>query len=182
MKRAVVVLLSSMLLLSGCGQTKAEKVRGRFDAEDFESRQSEDVLPEMQKLSAEVTEADADTADASYDTPDETSDDTAYETSNETSDDTSAYEAINVIWGNSYPYAFGSDYVYIDSEGKIYFEGEMEEPLWRPSGACDETYTGKQFTEDELNEFLSIDMDDEDRQVEVLSKMGLRFGRSRFPY
>lgn len=149
MKRAVVVLLSSMLLLSGCGQTKAEKVRGRFDAEDFESRQSEDVLPEMQKLSAEVAEA---------------------------------YEAINVIWGNSYPYAFGSDYVYIDSEGKIYFEGEMEEPLWRPSGACDETYTGKQFTEDELNEFLSIDMDDEDRQVEVLSKMGLRFGRSRFPY
>lgn len=149
MKRAVVVLLSSMLLLSGCGQTKAEKVRDRFDAEDFESRQSEDVLPEMQKLSAEVAEA---------------------------------YEAINVIWGNSYPYAFGSDYVYIDSEGKIYFEGEMEEPLWRPSGACDETYTGKQFTEDELNEFLSIDMDDEDRQVEVLSKMGLRFGRSRFPY
>ena len=166
MKRAVVVLLSSMLLLSGCGKAKTEKVRGRFDAQDFESRQSEDfkskqseeALPEIQDLSAEVSK------------------------SNAYADDTSAYEAINVIWGNSYPYAFGSDYVYIDSEGKIYFEGEMEEPLWSPSGACDETYTGKQFTEDELNEFLSIDMDDEDRQVEVLSKMGLRFGRSRFPH
>ncbi len=174
MKRAVVVLLSSMLLLSGCGQTKAEKVRGRFDAEDFESRQSAEALPEMQKLSAEVSKSNAYADDTAYVT--------SYDTPDETPDDTSAYEAINVIWGNSYPYAFGSDYVYIDSEGKIYFEGEMEEPLWSPSGACDETYTGKQFTEDELNEFLSIDMDDEDRQVEVLSKMGLRFGRSRFPY
>ena len=39
------------------------------------------------------------------------------------------------------------------------------------------TYTGKQFTEEELNEFLSINKDEEDRQKEVLSRMGIKFGK-----
>ncbi len=48
--------------------------------------------------------------------------------------------------------------------------------MFSPLGACYETYSGKRFTEEELNEFLSIDMDDEERQKEILSKKGIRFG------
>ena len=73
----------------------------------------------------------------------------------------------------------GSDYVYVDSDGKIYEEHEMEEPMFRPSGACNETYTGKQFTEEELNEFLSVNKEEEDRQKEVLSRMGIKFGKQQ---
>ncbi|MBQ3906335.1 MAG: hypothetical protein II743_06145, partial [Lachnospiraceae bacterium] len=74
-------------------------------------------------------------------------------------------------------WAMGSDYVYIDSDGKIYYEGEMESPLWSPSGPSDENYTGKQFTEEELTEFLSIDKVDEDRQKEILRKKGIKLGK-----
>ena len=91
--------------------------------------------------------------------------------------DTSTDKAINVVWSNMYCWAMGSDYVYIDSDGYIYAEHEMEEPLFAPLGACAETYTGEQFTEEELNEFLGININDEDRQKEVLSKKGIRFGR-----
>ena len=71
----------------------------------------------------------------------------------------------------------GSDYVYIDSDGYNYEESEMEEPLFEPLGACEETYTGGQFTEEELNEFLEIYKDDEEGQKEMLRKKGLRFGK-----
>ena len=86
-------------------------------------------------------------------------------------------KTINVVWSHTYYWAMGSDYVYVDSDGKIYEEHEMEEPMFRPSGACNETYTGKQFTEEELNEFLSVNKEEEDRQKEVLSRMGIKFGK-----
>ena len=47
-------------------------------------------------------------------------------------------------------------------------------------GACDKTYktyTGKKFTEEEFNEFLSIDIDDEDKQKEILRRKGIRLGK-----
>lgn len=91
--------------------------------------------------------------------------------------DTSTDKAINVVWRNIYCWAMGSDYVYIDSDGFIYAEHEMEEPEFMPLGACDETFTGEQFTEEELNEFLGININDEGRQKEVLSKKGIRFGK-----
>ena len=49
--------------------------------------------------------------------------------------------------------------------------------MFMPLGACDETYTGKQFTEEELEEFFSIDKYDEDGQKEVLSRKGIKFGK-----
>ena len=85
-----------------------------------------------------------------------------------------AEEQKNIIWSRIYYWAMGSDYVYIDADGKIYYEGEMESPLWSPSGPSDENYTGKQFTKEELTEFLSIDKVDEDRQKEILHKKGIR--------
>ena len=95
---------------------------------------------------------------------------------NENSEDTSTDKAINVVWSNAYFWAMGSDYVYVDSEGRIYEEHEMEEPEWSASGACKETYSGKQLTEEEFNELLSINIDDEDRQKELLRKKGIKFG------
>ena len=83
----------------------------------------------------------------------------------------------NIVWSRIYYWAMGSDYVYIDSDGFIYAEHEMEEPEFMPLGACDETFTGEQFTEEELNEFLGININDEGRQKEVLSKKGIRFGK-----
>jgi hypothetical protein len=53
----------------------------------------------------------------------------------------------------------------------------MENPTWSPSGASNEIYTGKQFTEEEFNEFLSIDIDDEDKQKEILRRKGIRLGK-----
>ena len=52
----------------------------------------------------------------------------------------------------------------------------MEEPLFSPFGACDETYTGKKFTEEEFNAFLELKYD-EVAQKEVLSKKGIKFGK-----
>jgi len=86
-------------------------------------------------------------------------------------------QAIKVVWSNIYYWAMGSDYVYIDSDGYIYAEHEMEEPLFSPFGACDETYTGKKFTEEEFNAFLELKYDDEVAQKEVLSKKGIKFGK-----
>ena len=83
----------------------------------------------------------------------------------------------NIVWSRIYYWAMGSDYVYIDSDGKIYYEGEMESPLWSPSGPSDENYTGKQFAKEELTEFLSIDKVDEDRQKEILRKKGIKLGK-----
>lgn len=91
--------------------------------------------------------------------------------------DTSTDKAIKVVWSNIYYWAMGSDYVYIDSDGYIYAEHEMEEPLFSPFGACDETYTGKKFTEEEFNAFLELKYDDEVAQKEVLSKKGIKFGK-----
>ncbi|MBQ6231354.1 MAG: hypothetical protein IJJ74_09610 [Eubacterium sp.] len=54
---------------------------------------------------------------------------------------------------------------------------EMQEPLFSPFGACDETYTGKKFTEEEFNAFLKLKYDDEVAQKEVLSKKGIKFGK-----
>ena len=85
-------------------------------------------------------------------------------------------KAINVVWSHVYYWAMGSDYVYIDSDGKIYSEGEVENPTWSPSGACNETYSGKQLTEEEFNELLSIDEEDEESQKEMFRKMGIKFG------
>ncbi|MCR5149565.1 MAG: hypothetical protein K6C35_11460 [Eubacterium sp.] len=95
---------------------------------------------------------------------------------NENTEDISTDKGINVVWRNAYFWAMGSDYVYVDSDGKIYEEHEMEEPEWRASGACKETYSGKQLTEEEFNELLSINIDDEDRQKEILRKKGIKFG------
>ena len=91
--------------------------------------------------------------------------------------DTSTDKAIKVVWSNIYYWAMGSDYVYIDSDGYIYAEHEMEEPLFSPLGACDETYTGKKFTEEEFNAFLELKYDDEVAQKEALSKKGIKFGK-----
>ena len=96
---------------------------------------------------------------------------------NSNADDVSTDETINIVWSRTYYWAMGSDYVYIDSDGKIYAEGEMENPTWSPSGASNEIYTGKQFTEEEFNEFLSIDIDDEDKQKEILRRKGIRLGK-----
>ena len=92
-------------------------------------------------------------------------------------DDVSADIAINVVWSRSYSWAMGRDYVYVDSEGKIYEEHEMEEPMFKSLGACNETYSGEQFTEEELDEFLSINKDDEDLQKEILRRKGIKFGK-----
>ena len=91
--------------------------------------------------------------------------------------DTSTDKAIKVVWSKIYYWAMGSDYVYIDSDGYIYAEHEMEEPLFSPLGACDETYTGKKFTEEEFNAFLELKYDDEVAQKEALSKKGIKFGK-----
>ena len=96
---------------------------------------------------------------------------------NANTDDVSADKAINVIWSRTYGWAMGGDYVYIDSDGKIYEEHEMEEPMFSPLGACNETYSGKQFTEEELDEFLSINKDDEELQKKILSRKGIKFGK-----
>ena len=86
-------------------------------------------------------------------------------------------EPVNVVWSNTYGWEMGGDYVYVGSDGKIYEEREMEDPLFTPSGACFETYTGEQFTEEELDELLSIDIDDRDAQKELLRKKGVKFGK-----
>lgn len=137
MEKAIVILLSWMLLMSVCGKMRLEQVHEQFDAANVQMNQSEEV--------------NAETA--------------------------STEEAIDIAWCRTYYWAMGSDYIYIGSDGKIYAEGEMEEPLWWPSGACKENYSGEQFTEEELNEFLSLNEDDEDGQKEMLRRKGIRLGK-----
>ena len=121
-----------------------------YEPEDF---LGEEYVSEMQEPASKVSQQDANTPDTSTD------------------------KAIKVVWSNIYYWAMGSDYVYIDSDGYIYAEHEMEEPLFSPFGACDETYTGKKFTEEEFNAFLELEYDDEVAQKEVLSKKGIKFGK-----
>ncbi len=165
MKKSVFVILTCTLVMvfAGCG---AEDADGAVSSDGSELEQivatniteeqdASEILEPSEKLesSSEVSELDANTDDMSTD------------------------KVLNIVCRRTYFWAMGSDYIYIDSDGKIYREGEMEEPLWSPLGACDEIYTGEQFTEEELNEFLSIDIDDEGRQKEMLSKKGIRFRR-----
>ena len=159
MKKSVFVILTCTLVMvfAGCG---AEDTDGAVSSDGSELEQivatnitEEQDASEMLDSSSEVSELDANTDDMSTD------------------------KDLNIVCRRTYFWAMGSDYIYIDSDGKIYREGEMEEPLWSPLGACDEIYTGEQFTEEELNEFLSIDIDDEGRQKEMLSKKGIRFRR-----
>ena len=159
MKKSVFVILTCTLVMvfAGCG---AEDADGAVSLDGSELEQivatnitEEQDASEMLDSSSEVSELDANTDDMSTD------------------------KDLNIVCRRTYFWAMGSDYIYIDSDGKIYREGEMEEPLWSPLGACDEIYTGEQFTEEELNEFLSIDIDDEGRQKEMLSKKGIRFRR-----
>lgn len=84
--------------------------------------------------------------------------------------------AKKIIWSNIYYWDMGSDYVYIDSNGYIYAEHEIEEPSFNPSGPCDKTYTGKRFTEEEFNAFLKLKYDDKVAQKEMLNKKGIKFG------
>ncbi len=124
----------------------------------------EQDVPEIRESSSEVSELNENSKDISAD-----------KTKNK-----GRYKAgkkdINLVWYKIYYWAMGSDYVYIDSDGYIYAESEMEEPMFEPLGACEETNTGEQFTEEELSEFLEIYKDDEEGQKDMLRKKGLRFG------
>ena len=158
MKKTVfaIIVCSLVMTFAGCNIENADNAgssggNGSEQIVETSIIEEQDVS-EIQEPSPEESELDANTEDISAD------------------------KTINVIWSNSYGWAMGGDYVYIDSDGKIYEEHEVEEPLFSPLGACYETYSGKQFTEEELNEFLSIDKDDEERQKEILSKKGIRFG------
>ncbi|MCR4610117.1 MAG: hypothetical protein K5750_10545 [Eubacterium sp.] len=158
MKKSVLAIMTCALVvvLAGCGK---ENTDGTASSGENGSEQivetnitEEQDISETQEPSSEVSELNENTEDISKD------------------------KAINVVWSNAYFWAMGSDYVYVDSDGKIYEEHEMEEPEWRASGACKETYSGKQLTEEEFNELLSMNIDDEDRQKELLRKKSIKFG------
>ena len=158
MKNSVFAIIACSLIVvfAGCGVKNAGGAvssggNGSEQIVETNIIEAQD-FSEMQEPLSEVSQQDANTPDTSTD------------------------KAINVVWSNMYYWAMGSDYVYIDSDGYIYEEHEMEEPEFSPLGACDETYSGDQFTEEELNEFLSIDINDEAGQKEVLRKKGIRFG------
>ena len=159
MKKAVVVLLSGILLLSACGKSQDQALK-ESDAAVIQIDQSEDEPDKTESL-ADASELNADTADA---------DDTS-------SDNSSANVPINVKWSGVYGSVFGGDYVYIDQFGNLYMETEVEQPDFKPLGACKETYTGAHFTKDELIDFFNIDPDDKDSQMEMLNKKGLTFLR-----
>ena len=159
MKKAVVVMLSGMLLLSACGKSQ-DQAPNESDAAVIQIDPS-DEEPDKTESSADASELNADTADA---------DDTS-------ADNSSANVYINVKWSGVYGSVFGGDYVYIDQFGNLYMETEVEQPDFKPLGACKETYTGAHFTKDELIEFYNIDPDDEDSQMEMLNKKGLTFLR-----
>ena len=158
MKKSVFAIMACALVvvLAGCGKenTDGADPSGKKVSEQIvETNITEERdISETQEPSSEVSDL------------------------NEKSEDTSTDKAINVVWSNAYFWAMGSNYVYVDSEGRIYEEHEMEEPEWSASGACKETYSGKQLTEEEFNELLSINIDDEDRQKELLRKKGIKFG------
>ena len=158
MKKSVLAIMvcALVVVLAGCGK---ENTDGAVSSDGNGSEQivetnitEEQDVSETQEPSSEGSELNDNTEDISKD------------------------KAINVVWSNAYFWAMGSDYVYVDSEGRIYEEHEMEEPEWSASGACKETYSGKQLTEEEFNELLSINIDDEDRQKELLRKKGIKFG------
>ena len=158
MKNSVFAIIACSLIVvfAGCGVKNAGGAvssggNGSEQIVETNIIEAQD-FSEMQEPLSEVSQQDANTPDTSTD------------------------KAINVVWSNMYYWAMGSDYVYIDSDGYIYEEHEMEEPEFSPLGSCDETYSGDQFTEEELNEFLSIDINDEAGQKEVLRKKGIRFG------
>ena len=158
MKNSVFAIIACSLIVvfAGCSVKNAGGTvspNGNGSEQIIETNITEEPdFSEMQEPSSEVSQQDANTPD------------------------TSTNKDINVVWSNVYFWAMGSDYVYIDSDGYIYAEHEMEEPLFAPLGACAETYTGEQFTEEEFNEFLEINTDDEDAQKAVLRRKGIRFG------
>ena len=170
MKKAIVTLLSGMLLLSACGNS-AEQASGKSETVAVQTASSE--ASESSTASADDADAVAVSDDTSIDeasTEDASADDTP-------ADNSSANASINVIWRGVYGWAFGGDFVYIDQFGNLYEESECEQPDFEPLGACKETFTGEHFTKDELIEFLNIDPDDEASQIDMLHKKGLWFGR-----
>ena len=158
MKKSVLAIMvcALVVVLAGCGK---EKTGGDASSDGNGSEQIVETNITEERDISETQEPSSEVSDL-----------------NENSEDTSTDKAINVVWRNAYFWALGSDYVYVDSEGRIYEEHEMEEPEWSASGACKETYSGKQLTEEEFNELLSINIDDEDRQKELLRKKGIKFG------
>ena len=187
MKKAIVILLSGMLLLSACGNS-AEQASGKSETAAVQTasaaaentavsektdRDPNENMPDKPDASSEASESSTDSADdanAVAVADDTVADDTA-------ADNSSADASINVIWRRGYGWAFGSDIVYIDQFGNLYEESECEQPDFEPLGACKETFTGEHFTKDELIEFLNIDPDDEASQIDMLHKKGLWFGR-----
>lgn len=171
MKKTVFAILACTLVVAfaGCGIENnggAVSSGGNGSEQIVETYITEEQdVSAIQESSSEVSELNENTEDISTDK----------------AKNNGRYKAgkkdINLVWYKIYYWAMGSDYVYIDSDGYIYEESEMEEPLFEPLGACEETYTGEQFTEEELNEFLEIYKDDEEGQKEMLRKKGLRFGK-----
>ncbi len=165
MKKSVfaIITCTMVVLFSGCGNDNtagAVSSGGNGSEQVIETDITEEQdAPEIQESSSEVSELSEDTADTA---------DTA---------DISPDNVIKVIWSDMYCWEMGADYIYIDSYGRIYEERECEEPMFEPVGACKATYTGKRFTEDELNEFFSIKKDDEEGHKEMLIGKGIKLGR-----
>ncbi len=197
MKKAIVTLLSGMLLLSACGNS-AEQASGKSETAAVQTasaaaentavsektdRDPNENMQDKPAASSETSEsstASADDADAVAVSDDTSIDEASTEDApadDTSADNSSANASVNVIWSGVYGWAFGGDFVYIDQFGNLYEESECEQPDFEPLGACKETFTGEHFTKDELIEFLKIDPDDEASQIDMLHKKGLWFGR-----